>query len=49
MHVIVRQRDDAAWPAPVWGKCPALAYRDDQLQAIRQRVRGLQLAGYQEA
>ncbi len=46
MHVIVRQRDDAAWPAPVWGKCPAVAYRDDQLQAIRQRVRGLQLAGY---
>ena len=49
MHVIVRQRDDAAWPAPVWGKCPAVAYRDDQLQAVRQRVRGLQLAGYQEA
>ena len=20
MHVIVRKRDDAAWPAPVWGK-----------------------------
>ncbi|KIY39175.1 histidine triad (HIT) protein [Pseudomonas sp. 10-1B] len=49
MHVIVRQRDDVAWPAPVWGKCPAVAYTDDQVQAIRQRLRGLQLAGYQEA
>jgi len=49
MHVIVRQRDDAAWPAPVWGKCAAVAYSDDQLQAVRQRLRGLQLAGYQEA
>lgn len=49
MHVIVRLRDDAAWPAPVWGKCPTLAYTDDQVQAIRQRLRGLQLAGYQEA
>ena len=48
MHVIVRQRDDAAWPAPVWGKCPAVAYTDDQVQAIRQRLRGLHLAGYQE-
>ncbi|MBU5235952.1 HIT domain-containing protein, partial [Vibrio cholerae] len=23
VHVIVRKRDDAAWPAPVWGKHPA--------------------------
>ncbi|WP_047604300.1 HIT family protein [Pseudomonas putida] len=49
MHVIVRQRDDAAWPAPVWGKCAPGGYTDDQLQAVRQRLRGLQLAGYQEA
>jgi diadenosine tetraphosphate (Ap4A) HIT family hydrolase len=49
MHVIVRQRDDAAWPAPVWGKCAPAGYTDDQLQAVRQRLRGLQLAGYQEA
>ena len=41
--------DDAAWPAPVWGKCAPVGYTDDQLQAVRQRLRGLQLAGYQEA
>lgn len=49
MHVIVRQRDDAAWPAPVWGKCAPVSYTDDQLQAVRERLRGLQLTGYQEA
>lgn len=49
MHVIVRRRDDAAWPAPVWGKFPPVAYTDAQLQALRQRVRDLGLAGYQEA
>lgn len=49
MHVIVRQLDDVAWPAPVWGKCPAVAYTDAQVQAIRARVRNLHLEGFQEA
>lgn len=31
VHHIVRYRDDAAWPAPVWGKLPALPYDDGQL------------------
>ncbi len=26
IHHIVRYRTDPAWPAPVWGKLPALAY-----------------------
>ncbi|WP_449434495.1 HIT family protein [Pseudomonas putida] len=49
MHVIVRHRDDAAWPAPVWGKCPAKAYTPAQVEAIRQRLRALLNAQYQEA
>nr|WP_189665507.1 HIT domain-containing protein [Pseudomonas oryzicola] len=49
MHVIVRHHDDAAWPAPVWGKCPAVAYTDEQVHAIRQRLRDLKLDGYAEA
>ena len=49
VHVIVRHHDDAAWPAPVWGKHPAVAYGDEQVQAIRQRLRGLKLEGYLEA
>jgi diadenosine tetraphosphate (Ap4A) HIT family hydrolase len=39
MHVVVRRKDDAAWPAPVWGKVPALAYAAGQVEAIRQRLR----------
>ncbi|WP_210640423.1 HIT domain-containing protein [Pseudomonas sp. Tri1] len=39
MHVIVRKRDDAAWPAPVWGKHPAKPYNDEQVTAIRERLR----------
>ncbi len=39
MHVIVRKRDDAAWPAPVWGKHAALPYNAGQVAAIRERLR----------
>lgn len=39
MHVIVRHRDDAAWPAPVWGRHPAQAYTAEQVAAMRARLR----------
>ncbi|WP_445940466.1 HIT family protein [Pseudomonas sp.] len=39
MHVIVRRREDAAWPAPVWGKHPAQAYTPGQLAALKVRLR----------
>ncbi|GAB3485573.1 HIT family protein [Azotobacter salinestris] len=39
MHVIVRRRDDAAWPAPVWGRHPAQPYTDEQITAIRDKLR----------
>jgi diadenosine tetraphosphate (Ap4A) HIT family hydrolase len=41
MHVIVRKRDDAAWPAPVWGKVAAKPYSDEQVAAIRERLRAV--------
>nr|WP_301294713.1 HIT domain-containing protein [Pseudomonas sp. S3E17] len=41
VHVIVRKRDDAAWPAPVWGKHPAQPYTEEQVAAIRVRLRAL--------
>jgi diadenosine tetraphosphate (Ap4A) HIT family hydrolase len=40
MHVIVRKREDAAWPAPVWGKHPARPYSAEQVLAVRERLRG---------
>lgn len=41
MHVIVRMREDAAWPAPVWGKHPAMLYTAGQVEAIRERLRSV--------
>lgn len=38
MHVIVRRRDDAAWPAPVWGKHGAQPYSAEQVAAIREKL-----------
>ena len=41
MHVIVRYRADDAWPAPVWGRHPAIPYREQQVAAIRERLRSV--------
>lgn len=38
MHVIARYREDAAWPAPVWGRQPAIPYTEVQIAAIRERL-----------
>lgn len=39
MHVIVRKRGDIAWPAPVWGRYPAVAYTGEQVEALKQKLR----------
>lgn len=39
MHVIVRKRNDPAWPAPVWGNKPAIAYESDQVAHVRERLK----------
>ena len=39
MHVIVRHRDDPAWPAPVWGRLPARPYEAAEIAALQQRLR----------
>lgn len=31
MHHVARFRSDKAWPAPVWGKFPALPYSEQEL------------------
>lgn len=33
VHVIARFEADPAWPGPVWGKVPAVAYGDEQKMA----------------
>lgn len=46
MHVIVRHRADAAWPAPVWGKHAAVAYAADEAQNIIARLKEVLTDGF---
>lgn len=39
VHVIARRRDDATWPAPVWGRQPAVSYSEEQVHAIRNKLK----------
>ncbi|WAJ36280.1 HIT domain-containing protein [Pseudomonas sp. GOM7] len=39
MHVIVRRRDDIAWPAPVWGRHTAVPYTSAQVEALKGKLR----------
>jgi len=41
MHVIVRHKTDAAWPAPVWGRHPAVAYSADQAAEVLARLKAV--------
>jgi diadenosine tetraphosphate (Ap4A) HIT family hydrolase len=34
VHIIARRKTDAAWPRPVWGAAPPIAYHDKYLQAL---------------
>ena len=38
IHVISRQTSDSAWPAPVWGKHPAIPYTSQQAQTVIQQL-----------
>jgi diadenosine tetraphosphate (Ap4A) HIT family hydrolase len=39
MHVIVRHKGDPAWPAPVWGKHPAVPYSREQAAEVIARLK----------
>lgn len=39
MHVIARRRNDVAWPAPVWGRHPAVPYTEEQVAALRKKLK----------
>lgn len=38
MHVVVRMQNDAAWPAPVWGKGEAQPYAESLIVQLRSRL-----------
>ncbi len=41
IHHIVRYRNDPVWPAPVWGKLPAVAYSQHDADVLCLRMRTL--------
>ena len=45
LHHIARYKGDPAWPAPVWGRHPALAYEpgvaDERIRQLQQALPGL--------
>ena len=43
LHHIVRYKTDPAWPGPVWGKVPARAYSDLQLDDIILKLKQAEL------
>ncbi|QNH00211.1 HIT family protein [Pseudomonas sediminis] len=49
MHVIVRWREDASWPAPVWGRHPAQPYSEQQAGQVVDKLRSVLAADCQFA
>ena len=45
IHHVVRFRDDAAWPAPVWGRVPPKAYSSAELAAVVAKLKASLDAG----
>jgi diadenosine tetraphosphate (Ap4A) HIT family hydrolase len=41
MHHIARFKTDAAWPAPIWGMHPAVAYSDEEIGQIVRSINEL--------
>ena len=39
LHHVVRYHSDPAWPAPIWGKHPALPYSETALEEIKIKFR----------
>ena len=39
VHHVVRYQDDAAWPAPEWGKLPAQPYKEAEQEEVIARIK----------
>jgi len=39
VHIIARRKSDAAWPRPVWGVAPTIAYGDNELTTLIDALR----------
>ncbi len=39
VHIIARRKSDVAWPRPVWGVAPAIAYGDNEQRTLIDALR----------
>jgi diadenosine tetraphosphate (Ap4A) HIT family hydrolase len=46
VHHVVRYVGDDAWPAPVWGRLPAIPYTDEKLEKVIFRLTAGRLSGF---
>ena len=46
LHHVVRYQTDRAWPLPVWGRFPAVAYDPSEVAAIRRSLDQASLEGF---
>jgi diadenosine tetraphosphate (Ap4A) HIT family hydrolase len=44
VHHVVRYQNDPAWPAPVWGKVPAVPYSEAELEQQVEKITAALLA-----
>ena len=46
IHVIMRFKNDIAWPKPVWGLFEAINYSDEEITQISKDINGLIKTGF---
>jgi len=49
LHHIVRYESDPAWPQPVWGRHPPLAYTDEAIRQINSALASAGLEDFESA
>jgi len=48
LHHVVRYASDRAWPLPVWGRFPAVAYTDAAVAGMSERISAADLVGFRQ-
>ena len=46
IHHIVRYKNDAAWPGPIWGQHPLTPYTKDEAADIKARLSAQNISGF---
>ncbi|WP_371396905.1 HIT domain-containing protein [Fretibacter rubidus] len=46
IHHIVRYKSDPAWPGPIWGKLPMVAYKPSSIEAVKAKLSEQNIEGF---